>query len=395
MRTAVVHEWLTVRAGAERVLEAILEVVPEADVYSIVDFLPEKERDFLRGRRVTTSFVQRLPVARRHYRAYLPVMPFAVEQFDFSAYDLVISSSHAVANGVLTGPNQLHLSYVYTPARYAWDLQEQYLNVSGITRGIRGSLARIILHYFRLWDLCAASRVDSYVANSQFVAARIGKIYRRAAQVIYPPVDVDSFRVRDVKDEFYLTVARLVPYKRVDLLVEAFGKMPRRKLVVIGDGPELKRIRARAGSNVTLMGHQPFEVVRDRMERARAFLLAAEEDFGIAQLEAQACGTPVIAYGRGGATETIVEGETGLFFLEQSVEAVVDAVERFEGSAGRFDAKTCRRNAERFRPERFRREFRAFLDREWAAFRAKASSHAAARGVNGDAREKGDLPTQP
>jgi glycosyltransferase involved in cell wall biosynthesis len=393
MRVAVVHEWMVSRAGSERVLEAILEVVPDADLYSIADFLPPTERAFLKGRAVRTSFIQHLPMARRRHRLYLPLAPLAAEQIDLSAYDLVISSSHAVAKGVISRPGQLHLSYVYTPSRYAWDLQEQYLRQSEL-RGLRSAAARLLLHYFRLWDVCAANRVDSFATLSHFVAQRIRKTYRREAQVIYPPVDVDGFSLSETKDDFYLTVSRLVPYKRIDLLVDAFTRMPRRKLVVIGDGPELKRIRARAGANVTLMGHQPFEVVRDRMQRARAFIFAAEEDFGIAPLEAQACGTPVIAYGRGGTTETIVEAETGLFFYEQSAEAVTEVIERFERSAGAFDPRACRRNAERFRPERFRKEFRKFLDEEWAGFRGEGSSQSAARGVNGALREVENRPPQ-
>ena len=390
MRVAVVHEWMVSRAGSERVLEAILEVVPDADLYSIADFLPPGEGEFLKGRAARTSFIQRMPLAHRRHRLYFPLAPLAVEQFDLSTYDLVISSSHAVAKGVITRPGQLHLSYVYTPSRYAWDLQAQYLSRSGFG-GLRGAAARILLHYFRLWDVCAANRVDSFATLSHFVAERIRKTYRREAQVIYPPVDVDRFSMSEAKDDFYVTVSRAVPYKRIDLLVDAFGQMPRRKLVVIGDGPELKRLRGRAGANVTLMGHQPFEVMGEEMRRARAFLFAAEEDFGIAPLEAQACGTPVIAFGRGGATETIIEGETGLFFHEQSVDAVIDGVERLERSAKAFDPKACRINAERFRPERFRSEFREFIDREWMAFCAERPYRAAGRGANGAAGSVADI----
>ena len=237
-RIAIIHEWLSGYYGSERVLEQILHLYPEADLFCVADFLPPEERAFLNGRPVTTSFIQRLPMARRHFRKYLALMPMAVEQFDLSAYDLVISSSHAVAKGVLTHPGQLHISCVYTPMRYAWDLQEQYL-VNGHAKGIRGSLARALLHYMRMWDVRTANGVDVFVAISNFIAHRIWKIYRREACVVYPPVNIESFAVGRRRKSFYLTVSRLVPYKRIDLIVEAFSQVPDRQLLVIGDGPEL------------------------------------------------------------------------------------------------------------------------------------------------------------
>lgn len=304
-RVAIVHDWLTVYAGAERVLEQMLLALPQADLYSLVDFVPEDARGFLGGRRARTSFLQRLPRARTHYRSYLPLMPLAVEQFDLSGYDLVISSSHAVAKGVLTGPDQLHLCICYSPIRYAWDLQHQYLEESGLTRGVKGAAARLLLHYVRLWDARTANGVDDFIAISGFIARRIQKVYRRDATVIYPPVDTDGFALRPDKEDFYLTASRLVPYKKIDLIVEAFSALPDRRLVVIGDGPEMAKVRAKAGPNVQLLGYQPFSVLKDHLQRARAFVFAAEEDFGIVPLEAQACGTPVIAYGKGGSLSLI------------------------------------------------------------------------------------------
>ncbi|PMS35023.1 glycosyltransferase involved in cell wall biosynthesis [Trinickia symbiotica] len=363
-RVAIVHDWLVTYAGAERVLEQIIACFPEADLFSLVDFL--EDRTFLRGKRATTSFIQHLPFARTRYRAYLPLMPLAIEQLDVSGYDLVISSSHAVAKGVLTGPDQLHVSYVHSPIRYAWDLQHQYLEQSHLTRGLRSALARVVLHYIRNWDIRTVNSVDHFVANSEFIARRIKKVYQREARVVFPPVDVDAFSLGEHKEDFYLTASRLVPYKKVELIVEAFARMPEKKLVVIGDGPQMHAVRAKAAANVEVMGYQPFSVLHEYMRRAKAFVFAAEEDFGIAPVEAQACGTPVIAYGKGGALETVrglsQSSPTGLFFEEQSAAAIVAAVGEFERGGQRFSARDCRANAERFSVARFHERFLAYLD---------------------------------
>ncbi|WP_322062416.1 glycosyltransferase family 4 protein [Paraburkholderia sp. J63] len=365
-RVAIVHDWLVTYAGAERVLEQIIDCFPDADLFSVVDFVEDKDRKFLRGKRATTSFIQRLPKARTKYRAYLPFMPLAIEQLDVSDYDVVISSSHAVAKGVLTGPDQFHISYVHSPIRYAWDLQHQYLQESHLTRGPKSMLARLILHYIRNWDVRTANSVDQFVANSSFIARRIHKVYQREAEVVYPPVDVDAFELETRKENFYLTASRLVPYKKIDLIVEAFSRMPEKRLVVIGDGPDMQKVRAKAGPNVEVMGYQPFPVLHDRMRRAKAFVFAAEEDFGISVVEAQACGTPVIAYGKGGALETVRDSgsrPTGLFFEEQRAEAIVAAVESFERDPGRFRAEDCRANAEYFSAAHFREQFFARVAR--------------------------------
>jgi glycosyltransferase involved in cell wall biosynthesis len=361
MKVAIVHDWLVTYAGAERVLEQMLQVYPDADLFSLIDFLPPAERGFLNGRPVKTSFVQHLPFARGRYRQYLPLFPFAIEQFDLSAYDLVLSSSYAVAKGVLTGPDQIHLCLCYSPMRYAWDLQHQYLRETGLDRGLRSALARYLLHRMRLWDVRTANGVDGFIAISQYIARRIWKVYRREATVIYPPVDVDSFVPGSHKEEFYVTSSRMVPYKRIDLIVEAFAEMPHRRLVVIGDGPEMKRVRARTKSNVELVGYQPFPILLDHLQRARAFVFAAEEDFGIAPLEAQACGTPVIGYARGGLAETIQglnsPSPTGVLFHRQTVDAIRSAVEQFEQSGSVIRPEACRANAMRFASGRFRQEF--------------------------------------
>lgn len=365
MRVALVHDWLVTSAGAERVLEQMLQVLPDADLYSLVDFLPPSERGFLGGRPVRTSFVQRLPFARTRFRRYLPLFPIAIEQFDLSGYDLVISSSYAVAKGVLTGPDQIHLCMCYSPIRYAWDLQHQYLRESGLDRGFRSALARYVLHRVRLWDVRTANGVDGFMAISQFIARRIWKTYRREATVIYPPVDVEYFVTGNAREEFYLTASRMVPYKRIDLIIEAFAEMPDRRLIVIGDGPQMEPLKARTPRNVELLGYQPLSVLRDHLQRARAFLFAAEEDFGIAPLEAQACGTPVIGFGRGGLGETIRGLErdepTGVLFYQQTADAIRRAVEQFEARAGEIKPDVCRANALRFNPERFQREFREYV----------------------------------
>ena len=366
LRVAVVHDFLYTYGGAERVVEQMLAVVPHADVFALFDFLPDDARAFLRGRPVTPSFLQKMPGARRRHRLFLPLMPLAVEQLDVSGYDLVLSSSYVAAKGVLTRPDQLHVCYCHTPVRFAWDLQNQYLRQVGLARGLLSLPAKVLLHYIRNWDLHSAQGVDVFLSNSDYVGRRIAKTYRRRATTVYPPVDVDAFPLQRVKEDFYLTASRLVPYKRIDVIVQAFAAMPERRLLVVGDGPERDRLTALGGPNVTFVGHAPAATLRRHMQLARAFLFAAEEDFGIAPVEAQACGTPVIAFGRGGATETVRDGTTGLFFDQQTPAAVADAVERFEGRS--WDPAACRANAERFAPARFRERLAEQVQRHWTAF---------------------------
>ncbi|MCB1914948.1 MAG: glycosyltransferase family 4 protein [Rhodocyclaceae bacterium] len=369
-KVAVVHDWLTTYAGGERVLAQILRIWPTADLFAVVDFLPEADRKQLLDKRATTSFVQRLPWAATKYRAYLPLMPLAVEQLDVSGYDIVISSSHAVAKGVITGPDQVHVSYVHSPIRYAWDLQHQYLAEAGMARGLKSMIARIVLHYMRIWDVRTANGVDRFVANSNFIARRIRKAYGRSAEVVYPPVDIDRFTMRAEKEDFYLAASRMVPYKKMPLIVEAFSQMPEKRLVVIGDGPELARAEAVAGANVRLLGYQGDQVLVDHMQRAKAFVFAAEEDFGITPVEAQACGTAVIAYGKGGALETVrEEGDerTGLFFDDQNVPAIIAAVQRFENLASPIEPSHCRRNAERFSQQAFCERLQRLVRDAWRA----------------------------
>lgn len=376
MRVALIHEWFVNYAGSERVVEQMLQCFPQADLFSVVDFLPASERGFLMNKPSRTSFIQRLPRAQRSFRQYLPLMPMAVEQFDLSGYDVIISSSHAVAKGVLVGPDQLHLCMCYSPMRYAWDLQHQYLAESGLTQGVKSLLARWMLHKLRLWDTRTANGVDDFIAISDYISRRIDKTYRRDSTVIYPPVDVSRFQVGSEREDIYVTASRMVPYKRLPMIVEAFRDLPDRRLVVIGDGPDLDRCRQLAGPNVQMLGFQPTDVLLHWMQRARAFVFAAEEDFGIAPLEAQACGTPVIAFARGGALETIRghagPGRSGLFFHEQTPHAIAQAVRDFEAASGEITPQACRENALRFSPERFREEFQGFVHRRWNAFLARS-----------------------
>lgn len=367
LKIAIIHDWLVTYAGAERVLSEILGIWPSADLFSVIDFLSEEDRTKILGKMARTTFLQRLPGAMKHYQKYIPLMPFAIEQLDLSGYNLIISSSHAVAKGVITGPDQLHVCYCHSPIRYAWDMQQQYLTESGLDKSIKGWLARYLLFRMRAWDYRTANGVDFFVSNSDYIGRRINKIYRREAKTIYPSVSIDDFTLRRDKEDFYVTASRLVPYKKVDLIVRAFAKMPDKRLFVIGDGPQLEKVQRAAGANVTVLGYQSFEVLKDYMQRAKGFLFAAEEDFGITPVEAQACGTPVIAYGKGGALETVIEGVSGVLFREQTESSIEEAVRRFEREF-RVDPDSVRMHACAFSGERFRGEFKSFVEQKISEF---------------------------
>jgi glycosyltransferase involved in cell wall biosynthesis len=302
----VIHDWLYILGGAEKVLAGILRCFPGSDVHCLFDVLSPDERTRIGYDHCRTSFLQKMPAIAKRHRLYLPLMPLAVEQFDLSGYDLVISSSYAVAKGVLTGPDQLHIAYVHSPMRYAWDLQHQYLRESKLERGVKSWIARLLLHHMRLWDVRSAHGVDAYIANSHFVARRIAKLYGREADIVHPPVTVPATFVPVPKRGAFLTASRLVPYKNVRAIVEAFRDLPDLKLIVAGDGPERARLEQIATPNVTFAGFIPDAELKQLMAEAQAFVFAAEEDFGIVPVEAQACGTPVLALGRGGSRETIV-----------------------------------------------------------------------------------------
>ncbi|WP_297431510.1 glycosyltransferase [Sulfurimonas sp.] len=359
MKIAIVHDWLVTNAGAEKVLKAILDIYPNADVFSLVDFLDEKERNIvLSGKYAKTSFIQKLPFAKKHFRNYLPLFPKAIESFDLSNYDLIISSSWAVAKGVKKSvkQQQLHICYCHTPIRYAWDLYDEY--TSNLSQP-KKFLVQQTLKYIRKWDLATVYRVDYFIANSKFVQKRIKKIYNKDAKVIYPPVDIEKFSLYKQKEEFYLTASRLVPYKKTKLIVEAFNTMSDKKLVVIGAGEELEDIQKIAGKNITVLGYCDDHIMVDFMQRAKAFVYAAVEDFGIVPIEAMACGTPVIALNDGGTAETVVDELNGVHFKNQRVEDIVNAVERFESL--KFDAYSIAKSAESYATIRFKQEMKDFV----------------------------------
>ncbi|WP_448564681.1 glycosyltransferase [Trichothermofontia sp.] len=380
---ALIHEWLTPEAtgGSELVVQAILDQV-EADLYALIDFESSNPDSYLYQRAIGTTFLQHFPRARNGVQKYLPLLPLAIEQLDLRHYDVLLSSSHAVAKGVLTAPHQLHICYCHTPMRYAWDLTFDYLQGSRAGRGLMGWLTRYLLHYLRQWDVISANRVDYFIANSHHTARRIWRCYRRTAEVIYPPVNLDRFQLQPEKLDFYLTVSRLVPYKRVEVIVQAFNHLDR-PLIIIGDGPELPRLQRLARPNIQFLGAQPNAIVEQHMAQAKAFVYAACEDFGIAPVEAQACGTPVIGYARGGVGETVrdrrddPEGGTGILFTPQTANALVAAIEAFEQYQPKFSPEAIRRQAERFGPQVFADRYSRFVADCIEAFdRAQSSSYA-------------------
>jgi glycosyltransferase involved in cell wall biosynthesis len=374
LKYALVHEWLTPRAtgGSELVVQEILKHI-DADVYALIDFESTNPESYLFKRTIGTTFLQHFPLARSGVQKYLPLLPLAIEQLDLRGYDVILSSSHAVAKGVLVGPNQLHVCYCHAPMRYAWDMTFDYLQNSTAGQGIQGWLTRYLLHRLRQWDVLSANRVDYFIANSHHTARRIWRCYRRPAEVIYPPVATDRFRFQAQKQDFYVTVSRLVSYKKISLIVKAFNQLGK-PLVVIGGGPELKQIQQLARPNVQILGWQSDAVVEQYVAQAKAFVYAAFEDFGIAPVEAQACGTPVIAYGLGGTLETVRDvkayGEmgTGLLFFEQTEAAIVDAVNAFEQYQSTLNPDIVRSHALSFSPSVFQDRYQAYLDRCYREF---------------------------
>ena len=374
LKYAFVHEWLTPKAtgGSELVVKEILQHI-DADLYALIDFESVNPDSYLYQRKITTTFLQKFPQARNGVQKYLPLLPLAIEQLDLNHYDIILSSSHAVAKGVLTNPHQLHICYCHTPMRYAWDLTFDYLNGDRKGRGIQGIITRYILHRLRLWDVISANRVDYFIANSQHTAKRIWRCYRRQAKVIYPPVEIDKFGFQPEKEDFYLTISRLVSYKQICSIVRAFNQL-KKPLVIIGEGSQLAEIRRLAESHIKVLGWQPHNIVQQYITKAKAFVYAACEDFGIALVEAQACGTPAIAYGRGGALETVKDirqypkDGTGLLFDVQKPSALVEAVETFERFQTKIDPENCRLQASRFKPTAFRQTYLKYIEdcyQEW------------------------------
>jgi glycosyltransferase involved in cell wall biosynthesis len=363
LKVAVVHEWLEGFYGSEQVVARILELFPQADLHVLADVMPEAARGWLGGRVVRTSLIQGLPFARRRFRLWLPLMPLAVESLDLSGYDLVLSSSHAFAKGVITGPDQLHVAYVHAPMRWAWEYQHEYLRGAGLERGLRGLAARWLLHRLRQWDAESAQRPDVLIANSGFIKARIGKLWRRDAAVLHPPVRQDDLSAAPTRGGHYLAVGRFVPYKRMERIVRAFAQIPDRRLVAIGDGPLRQGLVAPA--NVTLRDPLPRAALARELAGARALVFAAVEDFGITPVEALASGTPVIALGKGGVLDTVEDGVTGVLFDDPSPAGIARAIARFETLEAGLDRAAMIERARAFTPERFRAGYRRLVEAAW------------------------------
>lgn len=363
MRVAIIQEWLVTVGGSDKVVKAIFDVFPNADIYTLAAKKEICDELGIPWNRVHTSFIQKLPLAQKKHRAYLPLFPFAIEQFDLRGYDVVISSSHCVAKGVLTKENQLHICYCHSPIRYVWDMYNEYLEEAHLQKGLKSWIVRYMLHRIRKWDVLSSFRVDHYISNSDYVGRRIRETYRRESTTIHPPIDISNFKFCEEKQGYYLASSRLVAYKKIDVVIEAFNQMPDKKLVVIGGGPNLEAYRRLANSNIEIKGYQPFDVLMDKMQHAKAFVFAADEDFGMIPIEAQACGTPVIAYAHGGSLETVCDGKTGMFFKQQTPEAIKEAVLKFESWGEMpFDPEECRKWAESFSEERFKKEIKEFVE---------------------------------
>ncbi|MCB4798330.1 glycosyltransferase [Neotamlana laminarinivorans] len=371
MKKALIHDWYTQYGGAERCIESFTNIWSDFDHFTLVDTLTDEQRKVvLKGKKTKTSFIEKLPFGKKKYRSLLPLFPLAIEQFDLSEYELIISSSSSIAKGVLTKPSQLHISYVHSPIRYAWDLYFEYLKESGLNKGIKGFLARYFLYKIRIWDLSTLNRPDFYIANSKYVAARIKKIYDKDSLVIYPPVDVEAYSISNEVKDYYITYSRMVPYKKIDLIVKTFAKTDK-KLIVIGGGPDFNKIKKLKTPNILMLGHLSNQEKNTFLKHAKAFIFAAEEDFGISPVEAQASGVPVIAFAKGGATETvngvfvndnIENNSTGVYFKEQSEGSILEAVDFFEKNEVIFNRVKIKESVEKFSVKRFEKEFKETVE---------------------------------
>lgn len=372
MKIALVHEWLVFYAGGERVFESFTNIWKEADIYALIDFLNDEQRKtILKGNHAHTTFIQKLPFAEKKFRSYLPLFPLAIESLNFSKYDVIISSSHAVTKGIRNKPHQLHISYCHSPMRYIWDEAETYFEAAKLNSGLKKIIANAALNYLRKWDLKTAQRPDFLIANSKYITEKLKRIYNRESTVIYPPVDVDKFECAENKDDYYFVASRLVPYKRIDLIVEAFAQMPDKRLVIAGTGPELNRLKSNFLVNVEFIGYQDEKSLKELMQKAKAFVFTAEEDFGIVVVEAMACGTPVIALNKGGTAETVIDGKTGILFDNQTVEDIKNAVRKFESIQDTFNHKEISEYTQKFSRKIFEEKIKQYVDEKSEQFFSK------------------------
>jgi len=361
MRVALVHDYLNQYGGAERVLEAFCEIWPEAPIFTLI-YDRQRTGQAFDGRRIKTSFLQKIPFVRSHHRPFLMLMPLAIESFDFSKYDLVISDSASFAKGIITRSSTLHICYCHTPTRYAWDDSHKYIREFGYPSFVRAAIP-FFMNYLRVWDQAAAERPDKFIANSQFVASRIQKYYQKKAAVIHPPVNAKLFYVSQEADEFFLIVARFLSYKRLDIAIKAFNLLGL-PLKIVGDGPDSAKLRRMAGRNIEFLGLVSDARLRELYARCQAFIFPQEEDFGITAVEAMASGRPVIAYQAGGALETIKQGVSGLFFKAQTVDSLVLALKQFNSDD--FKPQIIREEAMQFDKEIFKQKIKDFVQNCWA-----------------------------
>lgn len=366
MRIAVIHDWLITAGGSEKVLRELLYLLRNHDttLFTLMDFLSDEDREeFIFGKEAHTSFLQFIPGIRKHYKYFFPLFPRAIRSLKTREFDVIISSSHSVAKSVKKYPGQIHVSYCHTPMRYIWDMHQQYISDHGLNKRWKRWAAKPLMLYIRNWDFATSSDVDFFIANSQYIQKRIKNNYHRNSTVIYPPVNTDFFVPSNQKESYYVTASRLVPYKRIDLIAQAFSEMPDKKLIIIGNGPKWNEIKSISAPNIEMIKYNTNEVLRYYLQRAKAFVFAAEEDFGITPVEAMACGTPVIAFGKGGVLETVVDKISGIFFHQQSIKSIVDAIYRFENLEYIFDPNKIRQQALKFNRQRFHKEMAAFLQK--------------------------------
>lgn len=368
LKIALIHDWCYVNGGAEKVVKAINEVWPQIDNYTLFDVMNSSDKEYIFGKKkLTPSFIQYFPFLKKKHRYYFPLFKYAIEEFNLDKYDIVLTSSAGFSKNVLTNHNQLHICYCHSPMRYAWDFYHSYTNKRQLKNPILRNVVKLFFHKLRIWDVIGSNRVDFFVVNSKNIRNRLNKIYRRDSYVIYPPVDVEGFSLSKEKQSYYVTASRLVDYKRVDIIVEAFNNLSDKKIYIIGSGPEQKNLEKKAISkNIIFLNHISKDELINKFQKAKAFIFAANEDFGIVPVEAQACGTPVIAYASGGSLETVINKKTGLYFEEQTKESLVSAVIDFEKI--KLNQNEIRQNAENFSTKAFKSRFKSFVELKYKEF---------------------------